>query len=174
VTYVIVRADSSAPHPAGTPGPGGVRIAAEFEDAKVLAITADRALIYIAASTGFYPREHDGPRSWQWMGAAAAWTIVNASEEAVSASLDLELSAFHHPRRLELLLDGHLLRMLAVVPERRTYRIGPFTVSPGHHAVGFRASEAPTVAADVVHNGDPRALSFALGTWTWLLDEGAP
>ena len=56
--------------------------------------------------TGFFPREHDAERSWRWMGADAAWTVVNTSAQPIVATLDLEMSAFHHPRRLALRLDG--------------------------------------------------------------------
>jgi hypothetical protein len=38
----------------------------------------------------------------------------------------------------------------------------------------FRATEAPTVAAGVIHNADSRALSIALGTWKWLVTQESP
>jgi hypothetical protein len=56
---------------------------------------------------------------------------------------------------------------LAVEPSRRTYEIGPLTVNPGDHLLAFHPTEAPTVADDVMGNGDRRRLSFALGTWKW-------
>jgi hypothetical protein len=170
-THMIVRAPSGSGHSPGTIEPHELQVAAELQDGKVLAITARPALIYVVASAGFYPREHEGPRSWEWMGASAAWTLVNSQEHTVSVFLDLELSAFHHPRKLELLLDGGHLQALTVVPHRRTYRVGPFALLPGHHAIVFRALDAPTVAADVIHNGDPRPLTFALATWKWSLRE---
>jgi hypothetical protein len=53
-------------------------------------------------------------------------------------------------------------------------RIGPLVLSPGAHELVFRASEAPTVADDVMKNGDRRALSFALGTWRWTVQQEQP
>ena len=151
-----------------------IRLAARFPDGQVLAVTAEPAPLYIAARLGFSPREHHAGASWQWMGAEAAWTIVNPAPHPVVATLELEVSAFQWDRRLELLLDGRKLQTLAIGPRRRTYPVGPLTVSPGHHAFLFRAVEAPTVAADVINNGDRRALSFALGTWNWSVRDERP
>ncbi len=55
----------------------------------------DTPAIYTAAMTGFFPREHDAEWSWRWMGADAAWTIVNTSAQPIVATLDLDMSAFH-------------------------------------------------------------------------------
>jgi len=44
---------------------------------------------------------------------------------------------------------------------------------PGGHELVFHGIEPPTVAGDVIDNGDPRPLSFALGTWSWDVP-GAP
>jgi hypothetical protein len=33
----------------------------------------------------------------------------------------------------------------------------------------FHPAEKPTVANEVINNGDRRALSFALGTWHWTV-----
>jgi hypothetical protein len=164
-THLVVRADT-APW-LQFAAVDGLRLAASFPDSQVLAVIAEPAPIYIAARLGFSPREHHGGASWQWMGAEAAWTIVNPAPHPVAAALALELSAFHRDRRLELLLDGRTVQTLGIVPRRRTYSIGPLTVPPGHHALVFRAVEAPTIAADVINNGDSRALSFALGMWNW-------
>jgi hypothetical protein len=80
------------------------------------------------------------------MGADAAWTIVNTSPRPIAATLDLELSAFHRTRRMELLLDRRHVQTLAVEPSRRLLRLGPLTVPPGAHALGFHPAEGPTVA----------------------------
>jgi hypothetical protein len=173
-THVIMRTDNPVVDAPGADESRDLRLAADFPDAQVLAVTAEPAIIYVASSAGFFPREHDGARSWEWMGSSAAWTFENKRADTVSAILELELSAFHHPRRLDLVLDGRHLQTLVVVPLRRTYSVGPFPVTPGHHAFVFRATEAPTVAAGVIHNADSRALSIALGTWKWLVTQESP
>ena len=115
------------------PAPDGLRVAARFDDGQVFAVTARTPAIYTAAMTGFFPREHDAEWSWRWMGADAAWTIVNTSAQPIVATLDLELSAFHRARRMEVRLDGRPVQTLVVEPSRRIYQIGPLTVAPGDH-----------------------------------------
>ena len=64
--------------------------------------------------TGFYPREHAAEVSWRWMGADAAWTIVNAGARPIAAALSLDMSAFHIPRQMELWLDGRSVQTFAL------------------------------------------------------------
>jgi len=51
---------------------------------------------------------------------------------------------------------------------------GVVTAFATRHALSFHPVEAPTVASEVVANGDPRPPSFALGTWHWTVHEGVP
>ena len=156
------------------PAPAGLRVAASFEDGIVFAVTETSPEIYTAATTGFFPREHDAEWSWQWMGGGATWTIVNTSERPVVAAVSLEVSAFHRARRMELALDGHPAQAVVVDPQRRVYEIGPLTVPSGSHQLAFHPAESPTVAHDVINNGDPRPLSFAVGTWSWSVRSERP
>ncbi len=172
-THLVIRRDSAqsqwfASH-ATSPG---LRVAETFEDSQVLAVTAPRPAIYTAAMAGFSPREQDASWSWRWMGATATWTIRSTTTAPVRASLDLELSAFHGHRRLDVRLDGQSIATLDVDEPRRAYRIGPVVVSPGDHLMTFQPLEQAAVADTAIHNGDTRALSFAIGTWHWIT-EGA-
>ena len=170
-THLLVRRDAAdgqwfAEHPA----PDGLHVAAGFDDGQVFAVSARTPAIYTGAMTGFSPRERDAEWTWRWMEENAAWTVVNTSAQPMVATLDIELSAFHRARRIELFLDGHPVEnvpTLVVEPPRRIYRFGPLTLNPGSHELVFHPSEAPTMADDVIHNGDRRRLSFALGTWSW-------
>jgi hypothetical protein len=169
-THLLVRRDATAgPSFADRPLPEGFRVAARFDDGQVFEVMAPLLPIYTATMTGFFPRERGAAWSWRWMGADAAWTIVNASNRPVVASLDLEMSAFHRARRLELRLDGHPVQTLIVAPSRRIYRLGPLTIVPGDHQLVFHPAEAPTVAGDVINNGDRRPLSFAIGAGSWTV-----
>jgi hypothetical protein len=173
-THLLVRRDTAdgrwfADHPT----PDGLHVAARFDDGQVFAVTARMPAIYTATMTNFFPREHNAEWTWRWMGPNAAWTIVNTGSEPVVAALGVELSAFHRARHVELRLDGRPVQTFGVEPLRRLYRIGPLTVGPGGHELAFHASEAPTVAAEVVNNGDERPLSFAIGAWSWDVP-GAP
>ncbi|HMD35249.1 MAG TPA: hypothetical protein VKH42_09790 [Vicinamibacterales bacterium] len=144
-----------------------LRRGAGFDDAQLMAIQAPVPAVYTDAMTGFSPREHDAEWTWRWMGGDASWTIVNTRDRAVVASLDLEASAFHDTRRMDVVLDGRPLQTVVVEPPRRSYQIGAFTLTPGAHELAFRPVGAPTVAADAIGNGDLRPLSFAIGAWTW-------
>ncbi len=170
-THLLVRRDAVDEHRfTGHPAPDGLRPVARFDDGQVFAITAHRAALYTAAMTGFFPREYDGKRSWRWMGAGAAWTVVNTSDRPIVATLDLEMAAFNQSRRMTLLLDGRPVEMsLVVEPLGRTYELGPLTIGSGEHELVFRPAEEPTVAGEVINNGDPRALSLAIGTWNWTV-----
>ncbi len=75
---------------------------------------------------------------------------------------------------MDVRLDGHLVSTLVVAPSHGVYRVGPFAVSPGDHTLVFHPVEAPTVADDVMQNGDRRPLSFEFGTWSWTTREERP
>jgi hypothetical protein len=174
-THLLVRRDTPDGHSiADRPAPDGLRVAARFDDGQVFVVTAQTPAIYTATITGFTPREHDGEWAWRWMGADAAWTIVNTGSRPIVANLGLEMSSFHHARRLELLLDGRPVQALAVEQSRRIYQLGPLTVMPGGHELVFHPAEVPTVASDVIESGDRRPLSFALGASSWTVRSERP
>jgi hypothetical protein len=177
-THLLVRRDSAdAQAYARHPAPDGLRAVARFADGQVFAVTARVPAILTGAMTGFFPREHHGARSWRWMGDDGAWAIVNTSAQPIVATLELEMSAFHRSRRLTLRLDGLPatdMQTLVVEPSRRIHQIGPLTIGPGTHELSFHPFEAATVADDAIHNGDRRALSFAIGTWNWAVRGDRP
>jgi hypothetical protein len=169
-THLLVRRHTAdgqwfAAHPA----PDGLHVAANLDDGQVFAVVARAPAIYTATMTRFFPREHDAEWTWRWMGKDAAWTIVNTGAQPIVTTLGIELSAFHRARRMDLLLDGRHVQTFVVEPRRRIYQTGPLTVMPGGHELVFHPAEVPTVASDVIDNGDRRALSFALGTWHWTV-----
>jgi hypothetical protein len=142
------------------------RVAARFADADVLAIAAGEPLVYTQQIIGLSSREYDGHKTWRWMGAGAAWTIV-APTARPYVTLDLEMNAFHIRRRLAVRLDGEREQSFDVDPVRRTYRIGPLALTAGRHLLTFHSTTPPTPADEVLGNGDPRALSVAMGAWRW-------
>jgi hypothetical protein len=174
-THLLVRRDSPdgrwfASHPA----PDGLRVAASFDDGEVWAVEARPPTVQTVAVSGFYSRERDADWAWRWMAQDAAWIVVNTAARPIVATLDLELSAFHRTRHMNLLLDGRHVQTIVVEPTHRLYQFGPLTIVPGHHELVFRPAETPTVAGDVIGTGDHRRLSFALGTWNWTVRGGPP
>jgi hypothetical protein len=174
-THLLVRRDTAdGQWFAARPAPDGLRVAASFDNAQVFEVTAHTPAIHTAAMMGFFPRERNAEWTWQWMGNAASWTIVNTTGQTIVATLDVQLSAFHRARRLELWLDAHPVQTLVVEPPRRSYQIGPLTVLPGSHELAFHPVEGPTVARDAVGGNDPRPLSFAVGAWNWTVRSRHP
>ena len=151
------------------PAADGLCLVARFRGAQVFAVTAPTPPIYTAAITQFFPREHDMDRTWRWMGEDASWTVVNTGTRPLVATLTLELSAAHHTRRLELRLDGGPPQTLTVEQSRRVYELGPLTIPPGHHQLGFHPVEVPLPVRDATGIRDPRLLSFAVGSWSWTV-----
>ncbi len=169
-THLLVRRDTPDQHWFAEHAPlDGLRVAANEGGGQVLAVVAQTPAVYTATMTGFSPRERNADWTWRWMGHDAAWTIVSTSAQPIVATLDIELSAFHRERRIEVRLDEHPVRALVVEPPRRIYQIGPLTVSPGSHQVLFNPAEGPTVARDAIGGADARPLSFAIGTWSWTV-----
>ncbi|MDP1569701.1 MAG: hypothetical protein Q8L86_06830 [Vicinamibacterales bacterium] len=175
ITHLLVRRASDDGYWVEEHGmPEGLRTVATFDDGWVFAVTAPAAAIYIATTSGLSPRESDAAWSWRWMGGTAAWTIINATGAPARATLHLEASAFHEARRVSVTLDGHVVQEIVVVPPRGTYDIGPFTVPTGGRTLAFHALEVPTVADDILGNGDTRPLSIALGAWGWRVTGAEP
>lgn len=145
----------------------GLRVAARFDDADLFEVTAVPAPIFTAEMTAFYPREHDEKMTWRWMGDEASWRIVNGSGREMVAAVDIEMWALGRARRLGLRLDGKEVQVLLIREQPGPYRVGPLVLAPGDHELAFHPAEPPTVADDLVGNGDRRPLSVAVGAWQW-------
>jgi hypothetical protein len=154
--------------------PNGLHIAARFNNAEVFAVTSPAPRVYTARMMQFYPREFDDTWTWRWMGSNASWIVANRTSRDVVAAADIEMSAFSGTRGVVLFLDDRKMQTVTVHEGRSVERIGPLMLSPGEHELEFRAIAPPTVADDVMKNGDRRALSFALGTWSWTVQEERP
>jgi hypothetical protein len=137
----------------------------EFEDGRVLVVSAERPRAYVVGLLGFYPREYKDEATWRWMGQTGALTLVNATDKSVSVALELELAAFPGARRVEWLLDGRRLDELEVVAERRRYVVPLGPLAPGAHTLTLACQGPAVVANEVRRNGDPRALCLAVGSW---------
>jgi hypothetical protein len=146
----------------------GFQVQARLADADILAVTPHEPLVYTGQATGFWPRERGASSAWRWMGADASWTIVTLTTQP-RVVLEVELNAFHVSRPLTVRLDGHREQTLDVVQGPHLYRIGPLALTAGHHVLTFHSPAPATIADRVLGNGDPRALSFSMGAWKWLV-----
>jgi hypothetical protein len=164
-THVVVRRDSPAGRwLAAQPAPEGLGRGPEFEDSWVLEVEADRHSLYVRELRGFYPREYGQGVSWRWMGQTGTLRLV-AARESEGTVLELELKAFPGSRRVEWFLDGRKRGALEVAAEWRRYELPLGGFVPGEATVTLSGDGPTIVANDVLHNGDPRALGLALGSW---------
>lgn len=173
-THLLVRRKASAADGRVDLTGGGFRLVARHPDAEVFEVAATRPAIYTSTISGLFPREWNPQWSWRWSESGAAWTVMNTTGSAVDARLDVELAAFHQPRHVEILIDGRSVTHLSIVPERRIYRVELMNLAPGEHRLLFQPAEPATAVSDVRATGDARALSFALGTWTWRTTGARP
>ncbi len=147
-------------------------VAARFADSAVFAVVTAAPKIYTSDFQSFSPREYDAVWTWRWMGADAGWTVRNTTAQPVVATVDIDMTSFHSPRRMRVLLDGVPAEALVVAPVRGVYRLGPFSFAPGAHSLTFQPIDAAVIADAILHNGDRRPLSFAIGTWRWSIEDG--
>ncbi len=174
-THLIARRGTSEGEWLASQGaPDGLRLAGRFADADLFSVTVPPPVVYTSQTTGFYPREFDASSTWRWMGVAASWNVVNTGAAPVRISAEVEMGAVQGTRRIRLVLDGQEVQTLAVGEPLRVNRIGPLMLTPGAHEVAFHAMDAPTVARDLLDNGDPRPLSVRFGTWRWDVEGARP
>jgi hypothetical protein len=88
-----------------------------------------------------------------------------ATRPSEGTVLEVELKAFPGSRRVEWFLDGRKLGALEVAAEWRRYELPLGGLVPGEATVTLSCDSPAMVANDVLHNGDPRALGLALGSW---------
>lgn len=150
----------------------GFRSAARFGDGEVFFVTAPAPVVFTAAMTGFYAREHAAGWTWRWAGSEGVWTVVNRRPHTVTARLDVELTSFDRPRQVVIMLDGRAVQTLVAAGGRGVSRIGPLVLTPGEHALAFHPEEPAVVADELAGNGDPRPLSVGVGAWLWSVDDG--
>ena len=108
--------------------------------------------------TGFWPREHDGDRTWRWMGPTRPGRSSRPTPRP-RVTLDVDLQRV--PRRTSArgaARRRRANRRSSSTRVARTYRIGPLTLTAGAHQLTFHSTAPPTVADDVLGNGDRRAV----------------
>jgi hypothetical protein len=168
-THLLVRPGSFAGRLWSVrPTDEGLHLAVDVTGTRVFEVTAPVPPVYTAAMEGFFDREATGEWTWRWMGDTASWTIVNTGNAEVVAGLEVELQAFGGGRELQLTLDGRDIGVLTIGTARRFHTVPSFAVPPGRHTLAFVPREPPSVADAILHNGDGRRLSFAVGEWRWF------
>jgi hypothetical protein len=146
----------------GSGVPYGLALVRSFSDARVYTVTAVAPPILVVARSGFFEATSDLVDAGQWMSDSASWSVRNLADDEPTTALEMDLSAFHQTRLLDVSLDGRLVATLAVEQDRRRYLIGPFAVPRGDHTLVFR-SRAPATAA-----GADQSLTIMVSRWRWV------
>ena len=122
----------------------GFRVAANFEDGQVLAVTAAHPAIYTAAMRGFFGASTARKaRGDGWRRTPPGRSPTPACSRS-SRRWPLSCGRSTRPRVLELRLDGRHVQSLGVARARRVYQVGPLVVPPGDHLLMFHSADAPT------------------------------
>jgi len=164
-THVVMRRDGTIGRwLLANPAPEGLARGREFEDAAILEVRAERPRVYVSALLGFYPREYEGKATWRWMGQTGALRVV-ATQQSAATVLELELKAFPRETRVEWFLGGRRAGELEVAADWRPYELALGPLALGETILTLACRGPAVVAQDVLHNGDPRALGLAVGSW---------
>jgi len=146
------------------PMPPGLRLRKEFPSALLYDVDARPAKLEVAPQEGFFAREYYERRSYRWMGREAALRVINRTGSMRSASLRMQLNAFPEARRASVRGPGTATSFeLRVGTQPEDQIVGPFEFPPGRSEVRIEVAGEATVADDVLHNGDGRALAVAVG-----------
>lgn len=141
--------------------------ATRIDDVQIFAVMPTRAAIYTEAISGISPREYGRDRSWRWMVTDARWTVVNAATTPRVTTLDVELTAFHHARQLDVHLDGRPVTTITVGVTPAPHSIGPLALTPGAHLLTFHPVDPSQPASSLAPTTDTRPVSVAIGAWHW-------
>ena len=141
-----------------------------YPDSRVYRVPSGRPVVTRDVE-GFYPWERE-PELRRWMGQTGQWRVRNLVGRPLHATLRVELHAFEHTRKLDVRLADVSIQ-LDVVPDRRTYSIGPFVLPAGDSELVFRGLEPATRPRDVERSIDSRPLTIMFGVWSWRTDVGS-
>lgn len=146
------------------PAPAGLRLVGDFGSALLFDVVAAPAELEVDPERGFYQREYYGPRSYRWMGSEASLRVINRSGSMTRGRLRLELNAFPHPRRVLIAMNGTSSGFTVEAGlEPESHMVGPFELPAGVSTLTISTPDKATIADDVLHNGDNRALALAVG-----------
>jgi hypothetical protein len=161
-THVLVRAGETVGNL------DGLVLRRWFPDARVYAVNRrPPPEVMTIGMGGFFALERARGQRWRWMSQQGWWTVRNSTPAKLRAALEVELEAFARPRTLVATLDSTEIAVLHVVPDRRRYALGTTELSPGDHALTFRAIEPADRPGDLTGNGDTRPVTIMFASSSW-------
>ena len=145
----------------------GLVLSRRFQDSRVYAVNRPPPEVITLGMEGFFAWEQARGQRWRWMSQQGWWTVRNTTPAKLRAALEIELEAFARPRTLVATLGSTEVAVLHVVPGRRRYALGTVEMSPGDHALSFRAIEPADRPGDLTGNGDMRPVTVMFTSWSW-------
>jgi hypothetical protein len=147
--------------------PAGLQLVYRGADSAVLEVAAGPPVALASPAGGWYPREYDGRRTWQWSAGRASMIMVAPGTRSRRVALALELTSFHAPRHVEVRFDDAVVATWDVGVVAGRYRIGPIDLPSGRSELTFVSREPPVAPAAIdAGRTDRRVLAFVLGDWT--------
>jgi hypothetical protein len=108
---------------------------------------------------------------WRWLLGNRGKLLVSVAGPRRPIVLRFEARSFAKPRRLTVSAAGRRIKTLRLSARSPRKVVVPLVLGPGTHAVDLFATPGAVVADDVLHNGDPRALSVRVRAP--VVEEGA-
>jgi hypothetical protein len=163
-THILIRQPRNWPDDMGA----GFAVAADFPDSRVYAVTAAAPPVLTIRVDGFFDREREAEAAWRWMGPEGRWTVRNTTTTARRVRLDAWLESAGWPRDVDVTIDGAPAGRVHVAAELQPVSVGPWTLTPGDHVVGFAARGRPFQPSAAAGSPDSRRLTIAFHGATWV------
>ena len=155
--YQPTLPDDSLPADAGARNPWFERVR-RTDDAviyRVLSRPRPGGGAVARTGAGFGAPEPEAGTTAQWLGGDRGTIALIGAQGSRRLRLQLEISSFGRPRTVDLAIDGRPLPSLRVPPFYRTAEVDLGRVAEGDHEISLEVRPG----ADVIGNGDPRAVS---------------
>lgn len=169
LTHVILRSESPDGRTVAAYGPPpGFAEVAVFPDSRVLAVTAEPALVLVERLAGFSWREHRGRSSYRWMGDAGQIVLLNRLGRPTAGRFVMELLSFPDERGVTVRLRDAVVAEWEVGPDREDFVTGPLALQPGSNVLSILPSGPPVKPDSVLANRDFRGVTISLWDWRWI------
>jgi len=165
---IVRRASRVGDWLATRPAPAGLRLVSSYADSALYAVEAQPAAVVVDFGDGFFDREYRPEGSFRWMGDKGTLRLSTTERRRSRVRLAIEIHAFATPRSIAVATaDGVRLGEVRAELQPSRMELGELDLAPGvPREIRLVALAPATRADDVLHNGDLRAVSVALWSWT--------
>jgi len=101
--------------------------------------------------------------TWRWMANNGEVTVINNTKEDKMVSIEFNAASFARVRNLDVSLNGSFLKRLQTGTKKSKYIINDIRLIQGENLIVLHTPEGTDNINAVLHNGDMRDVSIALG-----------